>query len=167
MVRAATDPTDVRRLVAELLDVDPQTLDLDADLIAAGLDSIRMMSLSGRWRREGFDVDFAALAANPTITGWAQLLGAPAAVTPPAEDTHTDDGEDAPFPLAPMQHAMWVGRNDNQELGGVAGHLYVEFDGGRIDADRLRAAADALARRHPMLRVEFLPDGTSASAARL
>ena len=37
MVRAATDPTDVRRLVAELLDVDPQTLDLDADLIAAGL----------------------------------------------------------------------------------------------------------------------------------
>ncbi len=160
MVRAATDPTDVRRRVAELLDVDPQTLDPDADLIAAGLDSIRMMSLSGRWRREGFDVDFAALAANPTITGWAQLLSAPGPVTPPAGDTHTADGEDAPFPLAPMQHAMWVGRNDNQELGGVAGHLYVEFDGARIDADRLRAAADALARRHPMLRVEFLPDGT-------
>ena len=29
-----------------------------------------------------------------------------------------------------MQHAMWVGRQDNLQLGGVAGHLYVEFDGG-------------------------------------
>ena len=45
---------------------------------------------------------------------------------------------DEPFPLAPMQHAMWVGRHDNQRLGGVAGHLYVEFDGGAIDPERLR-----------------------------
>ncbi len=42
------------------------------------------------------------------------------------------------FPLAPMQHAMWVGRHDSQPLGGVAGHLYVEFDGGTIDPERLR-----------------------------
>lgn len=59
-----------------------------------------------------------------------------------------------------MQHAMWVGRQDNQQLGGVAGHLYVEFDGGPINPERLRTAATALARRHPMLRVRFLPDGT-------
>ena len=59
-----------------------------------------------------------------------------------------------------MQHAMWIGREDHQQLGGVAGHLYVEFDGGPIDPERLRAAATALARRHPMLRVRFLPDGT-------
>ena len=59
-----------------------------------------------------------------------------------------------------MQHAMWVGRQDNQQLGGVAGHLYVEFDGGPIDPDLLRAAATRLALRHPMLRVQFLPDGT-------
>ena len=70
---------------------------------------------------------------------------------------------DAPgeaFPLAPMQHAMWVGRQANQQFGGVAGHLYVEFDGGPISPERLRAAATALARRHPMLRVQFLTDGT-------
>ncbi|AMC51367.1 phenyloxazoline synthase [Mycobacterium tuberculosis variant bovis BCG] len=59
-----------------------------------------------------------------------------------------------------MQHAMWVGRHDHQQLGGVAGHLYVEFDGARVDPDRLRAAATRLALRHPMLRVQFLPDGT-------
>ena len=55
---------------------------------------------------------------------------------------------------------MWVGRNDDQELGGVAGHLYVEFDGAGVDPGRLQDAATKLAVRHPMLRVEILPDGT-------
>ncbi len=36
---------------------------------------------------------------------------------------------------------MWVGRHDSQPLGGVAGHLYVEFDSGAIDPERLREAA--------------------------
>jgi mycobactin phenyloxazoline synthetase len=31
-----------------------------------------------------------------------------------------DSAADAPFPLAPMQHAMWVGRVGDQQLGGVA-----------------------------------------------
>ncbi len=64
-----------------------------------------------------------------------------------------------------MQHAMWVGRHDSQPLGGVAGHLYVEFDGGAIDPDRLRGAATSLALRHPMLRVQFLSDGSQQIAA--
>ncbi len=59
-----------------------------------------------------------------------------------------------------MQHAMWIGREDDQQLGGVAGHLYVEFDGAAVDNDQLRRAATKLAERHPMLRVQFLPDGT-------
>ena len=60
-----------------------------------------------------------------------------------------------------MQHAMWVGRHDNQPLGGVAGHLYVEFDGGRNRSRTAYAtAATKLATRHPMLRVTFLSDGT-------
>ena len=85
----------------------------------------------------------------------------PASPTPPAAP---QDASGEPFPLAPMQHAMWVGRQDNQQFGGVAGHLYVEFDGGPTDPDRLRAAATRLALRHPMLRVRFLPDGTQRIA---
>ena len=73
-------------------------------------------------------------------------------------EASTSDADDA-FPLAPMQHAMWVGRHDSQPLGGVAGHLYVEFDGEAIDPERLRQAAVELATRHPMLRVRFLSDG--------
>lgn len=160
---AATTSDTVRAEVAELLGIAPDELDPDADLIASGLDSIRMMSLAGRWRKQGIAVGFAALAANPTVAAWQELVAehAPAA---PAPDSGPPDGgdadPDAPFPLAPIAHAMWVGRHGEQELGGVAAHLYVEFDGVGVDAGRLQQAATKLIARHPMLRQEILPDGT-------
>lgn len=157
----ATSVQTVRNEVAELLGVTPDQLDPQADLIASGLDSIRMMSLSGHWRRRGIAVGFAELAAAPTVAAWAELIAdrtdAPAPPSPAASGG-SDDHD--PFPLAPIQHALWVGRNDDQQLGGVAAHLYVEFDGAGVDPERLRAAAAQLAARHPMLRVEILPDGT-------
>lgn len=163
MGSATTTAQSVRDEVAELLGVDPAGLDPEADLIASGLDSIRMMSLSGRWRRQGIDVGFAALAANPTVAAWTELVAGRATtaiagrdVTPEAAKPVDSDT----FALAPIQHAMWVGRNDDQQLGGVAAHLYVEFDGAGVDPERLRDAAAKLALRHPMLRVEILPDGT-------
>src|ERR1700722_8635034 len=157
----AGSPNDVCAEVAELLGVSADTVDPGGNLISQGLDSIRMMSLAGRWRRRGIDVDFAALAADPTVEAWSQLVGANQNTAEPdvVAAVPTGPSDDA-FPLAPMQHAMWVGRHDSQPLGGVAGHLYVEFDGGAIDPERLAQAATSLALRHPMLRVRFLPDGT-------
>lgn len=170
MVHAPARSEDIRAEVAELLGVDADAVQPGSNLIGQGLDSIRIMTLAGRWRRQGIAVDFATLAETPTVEAWAELVnaGKPSADRPaePA-DAPADagrSGEDEPFSLAPMQHAMWVGRQENQQLGGVAGHLYVEFDGGGIDPERLRAAATALARRHPMLRVRFLPDGTQRIA---
>ncbi|HET9891590.1 MAG TPA: amino acid adenylation domain-containing protein [Mycobacterium sp.] len=166
MVHAPARSEDIRAEVAELLGVDVAAVQPGDNLISQGLDSIRIMTLAGRWRRQGLAIDFATLAETPTIEAWTRLASAggrsPDRQTPPAEaagDAAPTD-EDQPFALAPMQHAMWVGRQDNQHLGGVAGHLYVEFDGGPVDPERLRTAATALARRHPMLRVRFLPDGT-------
>lgn len=169
MVRAPACSEDIRAEVAELLGVHADAVHPGGNLIGQGLDSIRMMTLAGRWRRRGIDVDFATLAATPTIEAWSELVAAGGAgvggaeTSPPvgADPAHEGDR----FPLAPMQHAMWVGRQDNQQFGGVAGHLYVEFDGGPVDPDRLRGAATRLALRHPMLRVRFLPDGTQRVAA--
>lgn len=170
MVHAPARSEDIRAEVAELLGVDVDAVQPGSNLIGQGLDSIRIMTLAGRWRRQGIAVDFATLAETPTIEAWAQLVnGGECSADQRAlpVDTPVDterSGDDEPFSLAPMQHAMWVGRQENQQLGGVAGHLYVEFDGGPIDPERLRAAATALARRHPMLRVRFLPDGTQRIA---
>ncbi|MBU9765739.1 amino acid adenylation domain-containing protein [Mycobacterium sp. TNTM28] len=167
---AIADSQTIREAVADLLGVGTDTVDPNADLIAQGLDSIRMMSLAGRWRRHGIDVDFASLAATPTVSAWVELVSDRAAATEPvaAQEnsvTRSDSQGAEPFPLAPMQHAMWVGREGDQQLGGVAGHLYVEFDGDGVDPDRLQRAANALADRHPMLRVQFLPDGTQRIGA--
>lgn len=150
----------VRDEVAELLGVTPDTLDPDSDLIASGLDSIRMMSLSGRWRKQGIDVGFAELAAVPTVRAWTELVVTRAGVRgePEIVAEAADPGE--PFPLAPIQHALWVGRNADQQLGGVAAHLYVEFDGAGVDPERLQVATTKLAQRHPMLRIDILADGT-------
>lgn len=166
-MHASARSDEIRAAVADLLGVGVDAIEPGSNLIGHGLDSIRIMTLAGRWRRQGIAVDFAMLAADPTVEAWAALVdaGVPAdAADPQAPPNEPDPAEgqaaDEPFGLAPMQHAMWVGRQDTQQLGGVAGHLYVEFDGGPLDPDRLSAAATALARRHPMLRVQFLPDGT-------
>lgn len=161
----AVNSQTIREEVAELLGTHVDAIDPAADLIGQGLDSIRMMSLAGRWRKQGIDIDFATLAADPSIRAWAALLAvAGGRQAMEAAAPQSDSGHDEPFALAPMQHAMWVGREDDQQLGGVAGHLYVEFDGDGVDPQRLTAAATALAARHPMLRVQFLPDGTQRIA---
>jgi mycobactin phenyloxazoline synthetase len=161
VVSRAVSAEAIRGEVAELLGVGVEAIDPERDLVGQGLDSIRMMALAGRWRRLGFAVDFATLAAAPTVGAWSELMSATdLAVQPEIVQPRSAEPSHEPFPLAPMQHAMWVGRQDNQRLGGVAGHLYVEFDGATIDPARLQTAATRLALRHPMLRVQFLPDGT-------
>ncbi|WP_040788842.1 non-ribosomal peptide synthetase [Nocardia paucivorans] len=170
---------EIRAAVARQLGLAPTDISDTDDLIQLGLDSIRTMKLAGGWRKKGFDVNFAQLAATPTVAAWFEALAGSVAAEPEPErsrpgsdreavtadgavettDAEPDD-EYAPFPLATMQHAYWIGRSDEQELGGVAAHLYVEFDGGRIDPLRLEQAVDRLVAAHPMLRTRFLPDGT-------
>ncbi|GAB3212944.1 amino acid adenylation domain-containing protein [Nocardia tengchongensis] len=206
---------EIRTAIAGHLDLDPAAIADHDDLIQLGLDSIRTMKLAGSWRKRGLAVNFAQLAAEPTVAAWHLLLGgtehdgaengspaeggadvplahdeASAAVNAVAEQGDSgassptaewvdvrgaatsadavaplaDDG--TPFALAPMQHAYWVGRSDGQELGAVAAHLYVEFDGAGVDPERLGTAVAALVRRHPMLRTRFLPDGTQQTLER-
>lgn len=142
------------------------------DLITHGLDSIRMMTIAGRWRSQGLDIGFADLVAAPTLGHWAKLMEeaqaanqahdnnqAQAEIVPPEED------DDEPFPLAPMQHAYWIGgldgydTGDGPTLGGVSTHLYVELDGPAQDPTLIDAAVVALVRRHPMLRANPTGDG--------
>ncbi|GAB2529045.1 non-ribosomal peptide synthetase [Nocardia heshunensis] len=176
---------EIRAAIAAHLTLDPAAIGDQDDLIQLGLDSIRTMKLAGAWRKRGLAVNFAQLAAEPTLAAWHRLLGGTDEQASAAEATGhradmayrdaieatrsgeteiADDGE--PFALAPMQHAYWIGRSDSQQLGAVAAHLYVEFDGADVDSERLGVAVEALVRRHPMLRTRFLPDGTQQTLER-
>ncbi|MBL1100553.1 non-ribosomal peptide synthetase [Streptomyces coffeae] len=158
----------VREAVARALEIAPQELDDDRDLFELGLDSLVLMSLVGVWRREGSTVTFQDLTRSPTLGAWTTLLGqgrrgdAPATARPAPLaplDAATTEAEPDAFPLATMQHAYWIGRQDGQPLGGVAAHFYVELDGHAVDPVRLETALRALVRRHGMLRAVFDEEG--------
>ncbi len=61
--------------------------------------------------------------------------------------------------LTPMQAAYWTGRQANGFLGNVAAHLYVEFDCGHLDPQRLEKAVLKLYETHDMMRMRITPDG--------
>ncbi|WP_433523316.1 amino acid adenylation domain-containing protein [Nocardia pseudovaccinii] len=155
---------EIRAAIAKQLDVPVETIADGDDLIQLGLDSIRTMKLAGGWRKRGLEINFAQLAAAPSVAEWARLLGVDESVAavPEVEPVENlDPGDEfAPFPLGSMQHAYWIGRSEEQDLGGVAAHLYVEFDGAEVDPERLARAVTDLVAVHPMLRTRFLPDGT-------
>ncbi|WBB73869.1 amino acid adenylation domain-containing protein [Micromonospora sp. WMMD1128] len=155
----------MRADVAQLLGIEPTDIDPDVDLVGLGLDSLRTMQLVNQWRRGGTDLTFAELAEAPVLNRWWELLAAAGTGAAEPAEVHPVD-ETAPFPLTPVQHAYWIGRRDDQVLGGVGCHFYVEFDGGGaggtapVDPDRLAEAVRALLRRHDLLRARFLDDGT-------
>ncbi|WP_223809093.1 non-ribosomal peptide synthetase [Nocardiopsis listeri] len=148
----------IREQVAEVLGT-RGFVDTD-DLFEHGLDSLGMIRLSGAWRENGFDVTFADLSAVPTVAAWTALLHqAHAAHLPEPSGNARQRAEGEPFPMATMQHAYWIGRQDDQPLGAVAAHFYTEFDGAGIDPDRLARALRIVVDRHPMLRARFDDDG--------
>ncbi|WP_020494739.1 non-ribosomal peptide synthetase [Sciscionella marina] len=164
MVDAALPSLDaIRAVVAEQLEVPVADIGAEDDLVELGVHSMCMIKLAAQWRRSGFDVNFGELAANPSVRDWFELLRGRAQADDtrepePAAARDTENADDT-FGLATMQHAYWVGRSDEQALGGVAAHLYAEFDGGEVDPERLERAVAALLRRHPMLRCQFLDNG--------
>ena len=64
--------------VTEIADTD--------DLIQMGLNSMRMMSLAGGWRKRGSGITFADLAGSPTIERWHALLGGGEIASPATPD---------------------------------------------------------------------------------
>ena len=64
-------PQELRSTVTALLD---EPVGGDDDLLDAGLDSIRLMTVVERLNAGGHDVSFVDLAERPTLNAWAELL---------------------------------------------------------------------------------------------
>jgi mycobactin phenyloxazoline synthetase len=165
---------DVDELLGDVLVAladDGETPSDEDNLFEWGLDSITLMRVANQWRRDGVTVSFAQLSKNPTLRGWRKVLSAQLgeSAKQPTK-SNVDEGAEVvsgePFPLAPMQHAYWIGRTDEVALGSVAAHLYVEFDGSAVDPTALEAAVRALVDRHEMLRAVFTDNGMQRIAAR-
>ncbi|WP_312871125.1 non-ribosomal peptide synthetase [Streptomyces lonarensis] len=178
--RVRPGESEVLAAVAAALGIPPEELAPEADPFDLGIDSLALIRLTAAWRRQGVAVGYEELAEAATLRDWVSVLAqAPAApatqsdhaaalvpAEEPARARPEEPAEDTDaFPLAAMQHAYWIGRQDDQPLGGVGAHFYVELDGSGVDPDRLATAVTALRRRHDMLRVTVLDDGRQHTRA--
>ena len=159
------DASWLREQLTNELSLDPMeaaALSEETDLIGLGLDSLRVLAISDALARAGVRVHFSELMIDPTFGGWLAVI-AEAENSSVTDLTPQIDATQDEFPLATMQHAYWLGRRMDQPLGGVAAHLYVEFDGTSNDPDAfiaaLQKATTELVHRHPMLHTAVLETG--------
>lgn len=72
----ALDVEQLRQDVADVLGEEPEEIPVDENLLDYGLDSIRIMTLVGRWKqRDGIEASVPELYEEPVITAWAEHLG--------------------------------------------------------------------------------------------
>lgn len=141
-----------------------ENINSDDNLIEKGLSSIMIMKISNKLRKLGVRVSFAKLMENPTIDDWESLINVSKVKikVKKNEDCFIAQKEyiNVEFPLTDVQYAYWVGRDEDQILGGVGCHAYLEIDGEDIDVKKLKKAWNTLQNNHPMLRAKFNSNGT-------
>ncbi|WP_338849298.1 isochorismatase family protein [Massilia sp. W12] len=60
--------------LAQALDLPPQAVQADSDLLALGMDSVRLMQFLSPWQAAGAQADLLQLASQPTPAAWWRLL---------------------------------------------------------------------------------------------
>jgi bifunctional isochorismate lyase/aryl carrier protein len=74
MTEVALSEARIREDVAEVLDIRPDQVVDDQQLVEQGMDSVRLMTLVERWRALGVEIDFLTLADDPTLKRWFSLM---------------------------------------------------------------------------------------------
>jgi len=65
---------EVHQQVIELLDLSAEEVSISDNLIFAGLDSVRLMTLLGQWRAMGINIELAEIAPLTSIQQWYQAF---------------------------------------------------------------------------------------------
>ncbi|ABD88580.1 beta-ketoacyl synthase N-terminal-like domain-containing protein [Rhodopseudomonas palustris] len=177
----------LRRELAVLLRRPEDQLDPTCNLVQSGLDSLMFLEFSQRVSKTlGVTVSaetalqydtLAKLAAavveqrsgrRKTASPVRAALDELAAAEPHLLLTNGDlcpssAPASAHASLSPLQRAWWLGRRDGRILGGIARHLYVEYDKTPtvFDIDAFEVAWNSLIVRHAGLRTTIDADGNA------
>ncbi|WP_158268609.1 phosphopantetheine-binding protein [Corynebacterium yudongzhengii] len=60
--------------IADLVDVAPEDIDEEEELIDQGLNSLRLVEVVTWLRTQGHDVDFTDLAEDTSLVAWHEIL---------------------------------------------------------------------------------------------
>ena len=134
-----------------------EPLDKNENLIRQGMDSLAVMRIVDEYRKKGSRVRFAELIEDPYLESWHKKINRLRKTG--KKDTKKNPGRYEPYELTPVQLSYFIGRGDEQELGGIDCHAYLELGGKTVDESRLNEAYKKLQLHHPMLHTRFLPDG--------
>lgn len=66
----------IRAEVAGLLELEPEDVDVRENLTLQGITSLEIMTLAGRWNRDGDPVQYSDMLERPTIEDWTRLRAA-------------------------------------------------------------------------------------------
>lgn len=136
------------------------------NLIEMGLNSLKIIRIASILRKGGIKVSSGMMMENPTLEAWGKMIekaensqkDKKTASEPNISDQKSDKKA---FPLTDVQYAYLIGRSDDQPLGGIGCHAYLEFDNDTaVDVKRLDAAWKKVREHHPMLRAKFSESGT-------
>lgn len=135
------------------------TLEDEQNLLALGLTSLQIMRVLNMCKKEGVTISFGKLMQKPTLSNWMSLI-----LDKQGEDTGVkirgaSKKTEGSFEMTDVQYSYWVGRVDDQQLGGVSTHAYMEFEVENLDIDKFEKAWNDLHLHHPMLRAHFTKEG--------
>ena len=130
-----------------------------SNMIRHGVSSLQVMKIAGLLRKNGIKLTFADLMENKTFGEWVSLAESKITGNVKKSTDVVSRTEKEAYPLTDVQYSYWVGRGNDQPMGGVDCHAYYEFEGKNVDAVKLEEAWKIVISSHPMLRTRFTSDG--------
>ncbi|MCR5540499.1 MAG: amino acid adenylation domain-containing protein [Ruminococcus sp.] len=164
--QAEISPKNVRELLAELIGIDANELDENAELVSIGLDSISAVNVLRKINMTfGIHMTLSEMFRARTTKG---LIKAVFEKDPNVLEKETIISEKLTineaeryesFPLNEVQYAYWAGRdNPRALLSGSACCAYFEADVDDLDEVRFIEAVRIMEERHDMLRCRITDD---------
>jgi len=125
-----------------------------------GGDSLRAMRMLGELAfNHGINVEMSAFVREPVLYTLIALARDSATVNFPRFTNQLDSVQAEPFELNESQQALWIGRGDGFEYGGVGCQGYFEWEVEDLNYNRFANAVDLVVERHPMLRMSINKQG--------
>ena len=97
------------------------------NLIEKGLSSIQIMQIVSKLKKLGIKLSFAKLMENPTLEDWIRLIEKANIKNIDKKTESREKNISEEFPLTDVQYAYFVGREEDQVLGGVGCHAYFKL----------------------------------------